>query len=340
MMDEYYNKLDQLTVNVYENFNHLLALNQDEDVVEPKLESNKIIRKINGLLLNYKDYLHIVKNKYNTHDKNEVLKYESYVSKLNTLKNKSKSFHLYSNSLHDELIHKQRIKEYALQEEDNSNKDSINEEDYESARSKLFSGKSKAIKNVTEESIGQQVLSHNKQITSSLQTSKQLLTATVLQSELNIESLDQQTKDLSTLNEDFLRFNDLLNRSKQIVRFIEKQDKADRRRIYMSVGFFILCITWVVYRRVLRTPIRLLFWSFFKIFRIFNWLLVSPNDKILEEGLISLSGTGSEIMSQTTSSIIEQVTNIISSIDIEVEEIQLSTTVLSTTVTEILRDEL
>ena len=114
----------------------------------------------------------------------------------------------------------------------------------------------------SELSINQQIVQQNKQITKSLQTSRQLLSASILQSELNIENLDQQTKDLYKLNENFLQFNDLLNKSKQIVKFIEKQDKADRQRIYLSMGFFILCCCWVVYRRILRRPIKILLWSF------------------------------------------------------------------------------
>ena len=116
-----------------------------------------------------------------------------------------------------------------------------------------------------EASINQQIVSQNKQITKSLQASRQLLSAGILQSELNIDNIDQQTKDLYKLNEGFIQFNDLLNRSKKIVKFIEKQDKADRQRIYLSMGFFILCCSWVVYRRILRRPLKIFLWSFFKI---------------------------------------------------------------------------
>ncbi|KAK6463914.1 Sec20-domain-containing protein [Scheffersomyces coipomensis] len=337
-MKDYYDRLDQLGVEVYSLFNQLLTINQNVDITDPKLESSKLVRTTNSLLLTYKELLHIIQHKTDKNDRSDLVKYQLYESKFHSLKNKSQSLHLYSNNLNDELIHKQRVKEYALAEEPEPES---KEDDTESAREKLFSGRSSASKKATEETVGQQVLSHNKQITSSLQSSKQLLTASVIQSELNIESLDQQTKDLRTLNEDFMRFNDLLGKSKQIVKFIERQDKSDRRRIYMGIGFFMLCIAWVIYRRILRTPIRLLFWSFFKIFRIFNWVLVKSSKQV-EPIAVSVDAFSS--LTETATTAIETFVDQVSSLTLSEEIAESSNSIfvdeIELTISEFLSDEL
>ncbi|KAK6458105.1 Sec20-domain-containing protein [Scheffersomyces xylosifermentans] len=269
MHSVYYNKLDHLQSQIFDQLNELIGINQNEDIDDTRVESSKVVKKLNKELLTYKDYLIILKSKIG-HNKEEQVLYNRYESKFVSLKSKARDLHLYSNDLNNEIIHKQRITRFSLDKIEPENQQVSDEV----AREQLFANRSKKLQESKELSLNQQILQQNKQITSSLQTSKQLLSASVLQSELNIDSLDQQTKDLHKLNEDFLRFSDLLNKSKQIVKFIEKQDKADRRRIYLSVGFFLLCCAWVIYKRILRMPLRILFWSFFKIFRIFNWIFV------------------------------------------------------------------
>lgn len=269
-IDIFLKRLDLLLHDIHDNLSQLVQINQNESIDDAKYELSKVIRDINKQLLSYKEYLQILHNRLG-HSKSDTAVYDQYHSKYVFLKSKTRDFHLYSHKLNNEIIHKQRIERYSLDEKDTF--PDLNSQ--ESAREQLFAHRSKKIQEAKETSVNEQILKLNKLITTSLQTSRQLLSTSVLQSELNIDLLDQQTKDLRRLNEDFLKFNDLLARSRQIVKFIEKQDKSDRRRIYLSIGFFLLCCSWVVYKRILRTPLRLLLWSFFKIFRIFNWLFVS-----------------------------------------------------------------
>ncbi|KAG2733193.1 hypothetical protein G9P44_004183 [Scheffersomyces stipitis] len=344
-IDIFLKRLDSLSHDIHDNLSQLVQINQNESIDDAKYESSKVIRDINKQLLSYKEYLQILHNRLG-HSKSDTAVYDQYHSKYVFLKSKTRDFHLYSHKLNNEIIHKQRIERYSLDEKDTF-PDSNSQE---SAREQLFAHRSKKIQEAKETSVNEQILKSNKSITTSLQTSRQLLSTSVLQSELNIDSLDQQTKDLRRLNEDFLKFNDLLARSRQIVKFIEKQDKSDRRRIYLSIGFFLLCCSWVVYKRILRTPLRLLLWSFFKIFRIFNWLFVSSDslEKMGTEEILtaimassisteSIESIGtviessvtletSETISDTILSMVSEVSDVVSSVVSFIESPVLTTT--------------
>ena len=330
----YYTKLDQLQVNIYDLISSLSQLPDLEDEASFQTSYNNITLEIDQLLIDYKDYLRILKSK----DKSNRLK--TYELKYQSLKQKLRNLQVYINEQKQDKLHEYRIKHFNL---DNKPKEDDSTNDTTSARDQLFANRSQKIQKESELSINQQIVQQNKQITKSLQTSRQLLSASILQSELNIENLDQQTKDLYKLNENFLQFNDLLNKSKQIVKFIEKQDKADRQRIYLSMGFFILCCCWVVYRRILRRPIKILLWSFFKIFNIFGWLFGGSGSvgKVTEE----LSTT--EILMSTivaaTSSVLDEIADTTSLIESVVDALSSGESIIesvTSTVSERIVDEL
>ena len=115
------------------------------------------------------------------------------------------------------------------------------------------------------------LLDKNKAITASLQQTRQMMAASVMHTELNIDSVTQQTKDLSQLNDQFTAFGDLLMRLRTIVKFIQKQDRSDKNRIYGSLLFLACACAWVVWRRLLKMPVYLLLWSLMKVFRVFAW---------------------------------------------------------------------
>ncbi|ODV78119.1 putative secretory vesicle transport protein [Suhomyces tanzawaensis NRRL Y-17324] len=320
-----YAKLDLLQGQVYELLEELLTVNQGSSIDEVKLEQSKITRRVNDILVQYKEYLTILKNRLKRGGRDQLAEFELYESKLSSLKIKVRSLQIQANDLNIEAEHKRTLEKYGL----NKRQD---KQSLENARDELFGDRSSSKKEESNASTDQQILSHNKKITSSLQATRELMSSTVLQSELNLDSLDQQTKDLHKLNEDYVRFADLLNKSKQIVKFIEKQDKSDRNRIYLSLGFFMFCCAWVIWRRVLRTPVRILLWSFFKVFRIFNWIFGTT--QVAEA---SPSSTVSEIASTVLTASIEMI----SSVDFDKEFVMdLDVTQAIQTTTQLLMDEL
>ncbi|KAI5968078.1 SEC20 [Candida margitis] len=289
-------RLDHLQKKVYSDFDSLLqTLSIQNDDNSPKT----IRTRINQNLLEFKDYLHILKS-----STKEDSTYHIYDLKYKSLKQKFRKVQLYLNEEQQVKIQEYRLLHFnLLPDTDNSTDNESNERPLQSTREQLFSNRSS--QKTADASISQQINQQNTKITSSLQKSRDLLSTTILQSELNIDSIDQQTKDLTKLNESFIQFSDLLNKSRGIIKFIEKQDKSDRQRIYLSMGFFILCCCWVLYRRVLRRPISILFWSFFKIFNIFNWILgtrsrmESANEKV--ESLSVIASTTAELLSTALS---------------------------------------
>ncbi|AEY98028.1 FAFR344Cp [Eremothecium gossypii FDAG1] len=111
------------------------------------------------------------------------------------------------------------------------------------------------------------LLATNKAITSNLIRSNHVLQSSVLQSELNMDELAQQTASLAGLGRRFDQLGLVLHRSAAIVRSIEASSGKEKQRVYLALSFLGACIAWVVWRRLLRGPLRLLLWLWFHTFR-------------------------------------------------------------------------
>lgn len=107
----------------------------------------------------------------------------------------------------------------------------------------------------------------NKKITSSLIRSNQVLRGSVLQTELNIEELDTQTSLLDELNEKFEIVNTVLNQSNKLIKIVESSSSQEKKQVYYSLGFLAVCIAWVLWKRIIRGPLKLLLWIWFKFFK-------------------------------------------------------------------------
>jgi len=307
-MPLYFKTLDETQSAVYENLTLLLH-------TESPSEKSKLLTLINQSLVQYKEYVFVLRSKLSKQPA-QLATLDVYEDKLKFLKEKVRDYQLKSHDSHNEHIHQQRIAKYKPVDH--------HAESEVSQRDQLFAGRSEKI--APELSVNQQILQHNKKITSSLQATRQLMSTSILQTELNIDSLDQQTKDLSTLNEQYASFNDVLLKSKQLISFIEKQNKKDKRRIYMSLGFFLLVCSWIIWKRILRGPVRLMLWSFFKVFRIFNFVFGPSNPvpslaksatsmAVAPTVSASIAGSGSSEVVETVSlDVVSTVTQAISSI--------------------------
>ncbi|KAG7664271.1 SEC20 [[Candida] subhashii] len=266
---------------------------------------------------------------------NKTIQY--YQHKLNSFKSKLRHFQLIINESQLNQHHLIRIKQFNLLQQEQVPEQQQPSNDLNEMRNQLFNNKSTiAPPIITPTSINQQIVSQNKQITQSLQISRQLLSATILQSELNIDNLEQQTKDLSQLNESFIKFQDLLTNSKQIIKFIEKQDKSDRKRIYLSIGFFLLCCCWVIYSSYnssgnSNNKTR---YKFYK--NVFNWLMGTTTN-VTTTG-VSASASVSSILATTATSVPldEPVSSVIENI---IESTASTTSIIATTATSVLLDE-
>ena len=119
----------------------------------------------------------------------------------------------------------------------------------------------------TAEAFEDKLKSKNKQITTSLIRSNQILKSTVLQTDLNLEEIYIQGNMLTELNDKFDVLDTLLTQSSKIMKLIEKNGSKEKRRVYMSFGFLILCISWVLWKRLIRGPLKLVLWLWFNFFK-------------------------------------------------------------------------
>ena len=72
---------------------------------------------------------------------------------------------------------------------------------------------------------------------------------------------------LTELNDKFDVLDTLLTQSSKIMKLIEKNGSKEKRRVYMSFGFLILCISWVLWKRLIRGPLKLVLWLWFNFFK-------------------------------------------------------------------------
>lgn len=296
----YFQQLNILQFASFAKINEIIdasdpSINHDDESIEHK--RTKLTREANGIILQFRDLLKIIEINLAGKDNAPLsVKYQIYKQKLSNLRFKLRESQLQSYDLENELDHKQRIAKFVPEIKKAESEAEMKE--------RLFSGRNMKKNKSKNQTTQDQILSHNKSITSSLQTTRQLMSTSIVQTELNIDSVDQQTKDLSNLNDKFTDFESLLKRSRNIVRFIEKQDRKDKNRIYLSISFLLLCCAWVIWNRLLKLPVKFMLWSFFKIFRIFNRIFVSKgaNEDLSMYATVGVTVTSSLIASSITPS--------------------------------------
>lgn len=275
--EKYFDHIDQLQYIIFSKIRQIIDIPANESINDRRKELSK---EASVLLNEIRNNLKIIDIKLQgNHLTLTKTKYQAYQQKFLGLKAQLRESQLKSSENEDELVHRKRVDKYVKPvleklERNKSSKD---------LREELFAGRSENDQKAANDStVKDQILIHNKSITNSLQLTRQLMSTSIMQTELNIDSIDQQSKDLSQLNNKLLDLNVILKRSKQIVRFIEKQGKKDKQRIYLSIGFLLLCCAWVIWRRILKLPVKIMLWTFFKLFGIMNWFSVNTtgNQKI------------------------------------------------------------
>lgn len=293
-IERYFLEIDEIQDSVFDRIHQLCSLDSEtlKDGESYEDRRSALSRSANSLMSKIPDLCLVIDielKQLNEEEAAESLLHDKlalYIENWRRLKLKLKQSLLEAHALEMDMIHKQRIAEY------------VKVEEKEGTKEDLFAGRSQGKPEASEKSVQDQILTHNKNITSSLQLTKQLMSMSVMQTELNIDTIVQQSKDLGNLNDKLMDLEGVLTKSKEIVRFIERQDKRDKKRIYMSILFLLCCSAWVIWRRILKTPVRILLWTLFKFFGLFNWASnhlqsekVNINGREVMEPLETLSST-------------------------------------------------
>lgn len=153
-----------------------------------------------------------------------------------------------------------------------------------------------------------QLLNKTQQVTSNLIKSNTLLQSTILQSDLNLDDLKQQTHSLAQVQDKYSQFEVVFDKTSKLVKSLEKASNQEKRDVYLSLGFLLLAVSWVIWRRIFKGPTKLFLWILFKFFK---GILASCG---LVKSTLSSSNSGvttpeSSIISTTISTTISSLTD-------------------------------
>ena len=112
-----------------------------------------------------------------------------------------------------------------------------------------------------------QLLSQTKKLSNNLIKGNQILQSSILQSNLNLDELRQQTNSLQTVDDKYDQFQSIVSKTSTLVKSLEKASNQEKRDVYLALFFLIACISWVIWRRILKLPVKLFLWVCFKFFK-------------------------------------------------------------------------
>lgn len=115
----------------------------------------------------------------------------------------------------------------------------------------------------------------------------------VLKGEQNIDELDMSSKSLTAITTKFNAVDVLLNGSKRLVKVLDEADRKDRRLMLASMGFLGAVLVYIIVRRILSGPLKLLLWTFFRLFGLAKWAskLYKPKTTAVESSVAAVTAT-------------------------------------------------
>lgn len=121
-------------------------------------------------------------------------------------------------------------------------------------------------------------MSKSEDITATLKRVHQLAQTEAVKASLNIEELEQSTRNMGQLDLKYSVFENVLGTSQKLIKHLEQADKWDRTCMLASLGFLALVVAWIVWRRLLKAP----FLFFFSLLRLSSF---TPREVIEESAL-------------------------------------------------------
>ncbi|SSD60513.1 uncharacterized protein SCODWIG_02274 [Saccharomycodes ludwigii] len=274
----YENKLDKLKELLY-SIEHLCSTNNQElsdrfsDIfIEYYRILEQLIFRVNNL--NSKTFkIHVPNDLYSNNIKIDILDNMLLQPSINNKLAKIVDYFDFIHNFHLKYIDLQLAKSGEYRKGNDTEKIMISKkieiklEEYENQLTETDDENNNEETSVNFNTTKDKISKINKQITQSLVRSNQILKASVLQTELNLEELGSQTTLLTELSDKFEMVNTVLNKSSKLIRIIERSGSQEKKRIYYSLGFLVLCISWVVWKRIIRGPLKLVLWIWFRFFK-------------------------------------------------------------------------
>ncbi|KAK9456029.1 Sec20-domain-containing protein [Dipodascopsis uninucleata] len=144
-------------------------------------------------------------------------------------------------------------------------------------REQLFSGRrsagsmSSTSPSLSDEVMPNKALKTAEDATASLKRTHQLLEAEIAKSALSVEVLDESNTLLRKLAKQYTTFDVVLTTSRRVITVLEQADKWDRIYMIASLSFLLVVVLYVLWRRVLRGPFRLILWAAIKSGNVMSW---------------------------------------------------------------------
>ncbi|CCC71921.1 hypothetical protein NCAS_0I02530 [Naumovozyma castellii] len=131
------------------------------------------------------------------------------------------------------------------------------------------------------------LLKTTRRVTHNLVRGNQILQSGLLQSDLNLDELKQQTHSLQQADDKYSQLETVFRKTNSLVKTLERSSHREKRDVYAALLFLACCVGWVLWRRVFRLPVRLTLWLLFRFFR----------------GTLSAAGVVKSISSSTSSTV-------------------------------------
>ncbi|CAI1862850.1 hypothetical protein SEUBUCD646_0B05950 [Saccharomyces eubayanus] len=111
------------------------------------------------------------------------------------------------------------------------------------------------------------LLSKTKLLTNNLVRGNQILQSGILQSDLNLDELRAQTHSLMQVDDKYTQFETVFKKTADLVKVLENASHQEKRDVYLSLGFLVCCVSWVLWRRIFKLPVKVGLWLLFKFFK-------------------------------------------------------------------------
>ncbi|KAK9238462.1 Sec20-domain-containing protein [Lipomyces kononenkoae] len=107
--------------------------------------------------------------------------------------------------------------------------------------------------------------------TAALRRTHQLLEAEVARSAMSLEVLDESNIALKKLTKQYTAFDVVLGMSRRVISVLEQADKWDKIYMIAAMGFLLLVVCWILWRRIFKGPVRLVIWTIVKGGKAVSW---------------------------------------------------------------------
>ncbi|QHS72675.1 Sec20p [Saccharomyces paradoxus] len=166
-----------------------------------------------------------------------------------------------------EILRQHHKRDLAWNDEERDRAIKFHAVDYDKLHQGALSSQSLASTSMEKASTRDKLLSKTKQLTNNLMRGNQILQSGILQSDLNLDELRAQTNSLTQIDDKYTQFETVFKKTADLVKVLENASHQEKRDVYLSLGFLICCVSWVLWRRIFKLPVKLGLWLLFKFFK-------------------------------------------------------------------------